>query len=231
MHRSTTILLALTGAFAFACAFACAAPAAAAPCVEPAPGVEGRGSGLEVRFAPGTPAPASVTVVRQSAGHRLTSRLVARIRTRERVAVWDGEATEDAAVGDGLYVLRYRVGGAERRLVVHRAHARWNARPAAETTEPCGALRSLRAQRPVFGGADRRGLTVTYRVARPSTVRVEILRAGRVLSRTDGRRAISGPTYTLRLPAEGLAAGEYRIRLSVESGGQTVTSSVVSRRV
>ena len=60
---------------------------------------------------------------------------------------------------------------------------------------------------------------------------VTVLRGSRVVKRFAARTAAANRTYRLSLPARGLARGDYKVRLVASAGTETVTSTLVSRRL
>ena len=186
----------------------------------------GSGSELEIALPQPAPASAGVTIVQESRGRRLVGeRVIARLTARAGVATFDDDAT------DGVYVVRYGTGSARRRAVVLRSDGRWLLRPATETAGACGVLTSVRATRPVFGGRDRRSLTVRYRLSAEALVRIDVLRGGRIVGRSRSKPRRAGVTYSVRIPATGLSRGEHRVRVTAIRDGERATATVVSRRI
>ena len=58
-----------------------------------------------------------------------------------------------------------------------------------------------------------------------------VLRGSRVVKRFAHARRGANRTYRLSLPARGLARGDYKVRLVARAGAETVTSTLVSRRL
>ena len=127
-----------------------------------------------------------------------------------------------AGAADGWYVVRFRMplkgGGSDvRRIAVRRAHGRFVKRPPSYLKDPCGALKSFKLQRPVFGGASRRGLKISYSLPRGvDSVRVVASAGGRVLKRFKGTGAEGGRNYWLLLPTRGIRRGtDVSVRLTI----------------
>jgi hypothetical protein len=186
----------------------------------------GSGAALEVALPQPSPATAGVTVLQQSRGSRVIGeRVLTRLTARAGVASYDGPAA------DGVYVVRYGTGAARRRAVVLRSGGTWRLRPADETAGTCGVLTSVRTDRPVFGGRSRRSLTVKYRLSAEARVRIDVLRGGRIVGRTQSKPRRAGVTYSIRIPATGLSRGDHRVRVTATRDGESVTATVVSRRI
>ena len=60
---------------------------------------------------------------------------------------------------------------------------------------------------------------------------VTVLRGSRVVKNFGARTAAANRTYRLSLPARRLARGDYKVRLVARAGSETVTSTLVSRRL
>jgi hypothetical protein len=70
-----------------------------------------------------------------------------------------------------------------------------------------------------------------YRVAAPTRVSVVVLRGKRVVRRWAAATRRGETTYRLRLPARGLRAGDYKVRVTAGTGRRTVTRTLVARRL
>jgi len=195
------------------------------------------GRGLAIEFVRRGTARVDVDVFRHSAGRTVVGeRLVARFGNRTRSFRWSGRGTRRAA-GDGAYTVRLRArtrtGATDtRRIALQRVRGRFRVRRAFDRREPCGAITSLKAVRPVFGGRRNRALDVSFRLdAGGGRVTVELLRGGRVVRRSgpaDRRGAI---THRVRFDAERLRRGEYRVRLTLRLGEPVVTRTIAVRRL
>jgi hypothetical protein len=173
-----------------------------------------------------------VEVVQQARGRHLTrNHVIKHFRHRTRSFQWSGRGATD-----GWYLVRFRMplkGGSDvRRVAMRRFGGKFVNRPASYLKDPCGALRSYKLERPVFGGNRNRPLNITYTLTR-GVDRVTLVASagGRVLRRfkggTDGGRA-----YRLRLPANGLRRGtDVSVRLSVVRAGSRQSTVLVSRRI
>ncbi len=60
---------------------------------------------------------------------------------------------------------------------------------------------------------------------------VTVLRGSKVVKRFPARRAAADRTVRLSFPARGQGRGDYKVRLVARSGAETVTSTLVSRRL
>jgi hypothetical protein len=149
---------------------------------------------------------------------------------------WNGRGSGNRPVGDGYYVVRYRIrfgGGAEtRRVALRRRHGRFSVLAPYERPEGCGLLASYKLARPVFGGADRRALAISYRVNQAAQVSLSVRLGSRVVRRYRRRDARPGTTYRLRF-AGGRASGHYRFRLSVAplSGRKRLVTALIAHRL
>jgi len=225
------------------------APSTGARSEEPAPsctpssgfrsaGVTPRGRRVGLAFARSVDRPVQVDVFQQSIGRRVIGeRLVARFTGRSRSFAWDGRANRAGRrVTDGYYLVRYRIATARgqadvRRMVLRRVRGRFTARPSSYRRVSCGLLTAFKLERPVFGGRSNRPLNVSFRLASEATVTITVRRGARVVRRFTQRRR--GQTlHRLRLPAEGLARGDYRVELSARTpAGRSVVAALTSRRL
>ena len=204
--------------------------------------VSARGTGrrrARIAFRRRVRQPITVDVFRQSAGRRVIGeRLVARFRGVFRSFTWNGRATRRGrTVGDGVYVVRYRMplGGGyvdTRRVVLRRSGGRFTRRRAYYRRESCGLLASFKLLRPVFGGTGNRPLRVAYRVSKTARVRLEVLRGRRVVARRRTATRRPGRTYRVRFGAARRSRGDHRVRITVAPRrGRAVRAVLTSRRL
>ena len=179
-----------------------------------------------------------VDVFRQSLGRKVVGeQLVARFTRRRGTFTWNGRANRKGRrAGDGYYFVRFRTktasGSDARRLVLRRVDGRFSRRPAHERREGCGAIRTFKLTRPVFGGPDNRELGIAYRLRRNAEAEVQVLRGDRVVRRFPRRAAVAGATVRLRFDSEGRPRGDYRVRLVLRGAGpRPVTATLTSRRL
>lgn len=180
-----------------------------------------RGRGLRITV----PARATVDVLRQSRGRTaLPSRRVARF-TRSGTFTWSGRGT-----GAGVHVVRVRVSGTERRIVLLHRRGRFVVRPQANRIPSCRVLATFGLDRAAFGGTSGRALTASFTLRADARVTLEVLRGSRVVRRfgTTTRRA--GP-HRIRVAARGLRPAEHRIRLTAVAGPQRVVATLTARRL
>jgi acyl-homoserine-lactone acylase len=194
--------------------------------------VRRRGRGLSVRGAKGTARPTVVELYQVAIRNRVTRyRLVARFKRRGASFTWSGRPP----VADGHYVLRVKRGSGRaattRRLALRRSAGRYRVGPNFERRETCRLLTSFRLSRPAFGGRTRNSLGISYRVAFPADVRIEVLRGRRVIRtfRRSGRRA--GRTHREKLRSRGLRAGRYRVRITARWRRATETATLTAARL
>ncbi|MEA2468070.1 MAG: hypothetical protein QOJ57_2196, partial [Thermoleophilaceae bacterium] len=190
--------------------------------------------GLKFSVSRRTKRPFEVAVVQQARGRHLTrNRTVARFKGRTKSFRW-------AALGadDGWYVVRFRMpldGGDSdiRRVSVRSVGGRFVRRPASYLADNCGALRSFKLQRPVFGGARQRGLKISYSLPRGvDRVRLIATAHGKVLRHFKGTGADAGQMYNLLLPARGIARGtDVSVRITIVRAGSRQSAVLVSRRI
>jgi hypothetical protein len=191
-------------------------------------------NGLKFSISRRAKKPFDVAVVRQARGRKLTrNQTVAHFKSRTRSFVWSG-----AGASDGWYVVRFRMaldGGTSdvRRIAVRRAHGKFVKRPASYLRDNCGALKSFKLARPVFGGSKHTPLKVTYELPRGvDSVSVVASARGKVLKRFKGTGADSGQMYELSLPAKGIARGtDVQVRLTLVRAGSRQSVVLVSRRI
>jgi hypothetical protein len=176
-----------------------------------------RGRGLALAGTARGTAPVAVSVLAATRGRRvLRPRVVHRFRTGHAPAVW-----RPRHLRDDLYLVRFAVRGSVRRVAVARRGGRFRSLPAVEHSRPCGPIRLLRAGRPAFGGRTGVPLHVSFRLAARRSVRLELLRGGRVI-RTFRRHARQGH---ISIRAHGLPRGAYRVRLRAGSARASVGAS------
>jgi hypothetical protein len=231
------------------------APAAQPPVVAPAPqvtpparctassgfrSIRTRASGRRVAlgFTRAVTRPVTVDVFQQSVGRRVIGeRLVARFTNRSRGLTWNGRANRRGRrVTDGYYFVRYRIAqpGGEtdvRRVTLRRVDGRFTSRPDFYRRATCDLLSSFKLERPVFGGRSNRDLGISYRLADAARVEVVVRRGSRVVRRFAASQRSGDRTFRLRLDAEGLARGDYRVTLSARRGATTVRSVLTTRRL
>ncbi len=159
-------------------------------------------------------------------------RLVARFAGRTTAVSWNGRANRPArTITDGAYFVRYRTGTGTRRIALLRIGGRWSTRPVFHRPAGCDLLRSFKLERPVFGGRTDRALGITYAVERDAQATVTVLRGSRVVKRFAARAAGARRTQRLRLAAEGLPRGDYRVRVEISRAGERISATLVSRRL
>jgi hypothetical protein len=193
----------------------------------------GLGAGLRFSVSRRTKRPFVVAVVQQARGTKLVrNHSVAQFKGRTGSFTWSG-----AGAPDGWYVVRFRMpltGGSDvRRISLRRVHGRFAGRPPSYLRDPCGALRSFKLQRPVFGGAHGRSLKISYSLPRGvDSVKVVASARGRVLRRFKGTGADAGTDYQLVLPVAGIKRGtDVQVRVTVVRAGSRQSSVLVSRRI
>jgi hypothetical protein len=187
-------------------------------------GVKPSAKGLGIELAP--TAPATVSIFRQSSGRRITGeQLVARFKDRTKAFAFN------TAVADGYYFVRFTNGKDTRRVTLRRSGGRYTRVGDFYRRASCDLVPSYKLSRPVFGGTVDRNLGISYRTARAAQVTVTVLRGSRIVKRFPLRKAAANRAVRLRLPAKGLARGDYTVRLVARAGSEVVSSKLVSRRL
>jgi hypothetical protein len=182
--------------------------------------------GLRLAFRRMAPGPVRVDVFRQSGGRTvLGNQRVARL-IRTRSFRWSGRRG-----GDGVYVVRARLGADVRRFVLLRRGGRFVRRPAAEHRPSCGLLSAFALDHAAFGGRRNRALGVTFRVRSDARVVVEVLRGRRVVRRYTPAARRAGVRHRLPVAASGLRRGEHRVRLTVAAGRERAVATLTARRL
>jgi len=197
--------------------------------------VRRRGRGLALGFTRKVSRPATIDVFQVSQGRRIVGeRRVARFANRTSGVSWNGRGRGGRALRDGYYFVRFSVstptGRDTRRVTLRRSRGRFSARPSFYARATCGILRSFKLSRPVFGPAGH-ALGISYRLGEEAQVSVEVLRGSRVVRRYPTRTRPAARTVRLRLAQSAGRAGDYRVRITVRSGGRTQTSTLTARRL
>ncbi|MEA2430676.1 MAG: hypothetical protein QOI19_1149 [Thermoleophilaceae bacterium] len=195
---------------------------------------DGKGGGIRFTVSRRTDRPFEVAVVQQAAGTKLVrNKTVALFKNRKGSFTWSG-----AGARDGWYVVRFRMtlqgGGSDvRRISMRRAGGHFGKRPPSHLKDSCGALKSFKLQRPVFGGVGARPLKISYELPRGvDSVKVEASARGRLLRRFKGTGSDAGQVYQLVLPASGIKRGtDVQVRITVVRAGSRQSSVLVSRRI
>ncbi|TMM00371.1 MAG: hypothetical protein E6G10_16085 [Actinobacteria bacterium] len=195
-----------------------------------------RGRGVAIAFSPRQAQTVTVDVFQSSHGRLIYGqRRVAHFRVRRSLR-WNGHANvRGRKVTDGMFFVRLsaRQGGRRdvRRIALRRLHGRFRSRPSFDRRESCGLVSSYKLESPVFGGRFNRAVDIAFRVSRPATVTVDVLRAGRLVQRTGPGSRTANRTFRIRLASERRARGDYRIRLTAVAGTQRSTATLVTRRL
>ena len=193
------------------------------------------GRGLRFSFAKRVSGPVTVGVFQTSAGGRVVgNRRVARFTGRQRSFTWNGRGTR---VRDGYLFARIRVpvaGGVAdvRRVTLRRRGGRY-ARIGRSFYRrlSCGLLTQYKLGSPVFGGRGGQALRVAFRLSAPARVAIELRRGGRVVKRFASTQRQAHTTYRVRVGSKRLARGDYRVRITVRRGAQTVRSTLAAARL
>ena len=178
--------------------------------------------------------PVSVDVFQASIGRRvLGSRRIAHFSGRRRAFRWSGRR---ARAGQLFARLRTVAPGGRadvRRVALVRRGGRFRRRPGVRGRRPsCGAITAFTLARPVFGGRKNSALGVSYRLRTSGRTTVELLRGSRRVRRLARTRVRpGGRTQRVRVSARGLRRGDYRVRVTVRSGGRRTVATLTARRL
>jgi hypothetical protein len=200
-------------------------------------GVRGSARGLAIQFVRRFDAPVRADLFQVATGRKvLRERLIARYRGLTRSLTWSGRRdARGRRIVDGMYFVRLSIplgpgrGSDTRRLVAQRSGGRWTRRPDYYGRPICGLVTSYKLERPVFGGANRRPESVTFRLARPAKVTVVVVRGSRVVKRLGGRTYPARRTVRLKVPNAGLRRGVYSFRLRAQGAGRSATATAGAR--
>jgi len=198
--------------------------------------VQAKGRRVRFDFARRVPAPVSIEVFQSSKGRQiLGERRVARFAGLTKSFTWSGVGNDGKKITDGYFFVRYRVKGARtrtdfRRFTLQRTKGRFASRRTFYRPDSCGLLASAKLERPVFGGRTNRPLNIAFRLARASTVTVQVRKGKRVVRTFTTRRA-AGQTHRIRVTSKKLPRGEYRVTISARAGKGTGTGTLVGRRL
>ena len=137
---------------------------------------------------------------------------------------------------DGFYVARFTMtlpGGRRdvRRIALRREDGAWRVAGAYYRRQSCGLLTSFKLSSPVFGGRRDRAEGIAYRLGAPARVTVTVRRGARVVRRYAARDQRAHRTVRLRLSAEGLAPGSYRVELRAVGSAGTVVAALTAHRM
>ena len=192
-----------------------------------------RGRKLKFRFERFVERPVSVDVFQVSRGRKpLPNNRVAKFRRKTRSFGWKGKGAKT----DGIYFVRFRVRGAAgkidtRRHVVERRNGKWRKRPPHFRRGSCDLVPSFKLTFPTFGGTTNRALGISYRLSTKARVKVTVKRGRQTVRRYRAVTRRAGKRWVLKLPATGLARGDYRVRLVAKAGKRKVRSTLVARRL
>ena len=201
-----------------------------------------RGGGLRFDWATfpssatGRPT-AQVDVFAQSVGRRIVGeRRVASFGNRARSFTWNGRGRGGRRLPSGFYVARFRSvmpnGQFEyRRFALERRGGRFRPRRSYYRRDSCGALRSFKLERPVFGGRTNRALNAAFRLGAEARVSVVVTVGRRVVKRFRARTYAPGRTHRLRIVPSVRRRSDHKVRITVTSGGRTTSSSLTARRL
>ena len=84
----------------------------------------------------------------------------------------------------------------------------------------------------MFGGRSNRAVDVTYRLGVTGRTTLELLRGSRRVRRLAPTRVrLQGRAHRVRIVSKGLRRGDYRVRVTVRSGGRTTAATLTARRL
>jgi hypothetical protein len=191
------------------------------------------GKGVRFRFERRAELPVRVDVFRVSQARKvIKERRVARFDSRTGPFTWRA-----SGMGPGYYFARFTMfkdGKAydTRRIVLQRsAGGKFTRRADHFRRDSCGILGKFKLERPVFGGSRNAALTAAYRLGVPAQVAITVSRGNKVVKRFSPVNQPANRTVRIRLPARGLARGEYTVRMTVARGDDQVSAKLVARRL
>lgn len=177
-------------------------------------GTTPKGRAVTVRVVPRDGARVSVDLLRVGSERRPV-RPAVRVRSFGRRT--RSFTFTDARLRDGWYVLRFRGLEADgtravRRLALRRLGGRFHRVHAIERRRACGALSTVTAGSPVFGG--RRPFAITLRLTERARVSLEVRRGGKLVRRARARTLGPG-LHTVRFAVRGLRRGDHDVAVKV----------------
>ena len=191
------------------------------------------GRGLRFGFRRRGTRPVSVDVFQSSIGRRiLGNRRIAHFTGRRRAFRWGGRGARGGQLFARLRTVAPGGRADVRRVALVRRGGRFHRRPAFYRRASCGAIASFKLERPVFGGRSNRAVDVTYRLGVTGRTTLELLRGSRRVRRLAPTRVrLQGRAHRVRIASEGLRRGDYRVRVTVRSGGRTTAATLTARRL
>ena len=191
------------------------------------------GRGLRFGFRRRGTRPVSVDVFQSSIGRRiLGNRRIAHFTGRRRAFRWGGRGARGGQLFARLRTVAPGGRADVRRVALVRRGGRFHRRPAFYRRASCGAIASFKLERPVFGGRSNRAVDVTYRLGVSGRTTLELLRGSRRVRRLAPTRVrLQGRAHRVRIASEGLRRGDYRVRVTVRSGGRTTAATLTARRL
>ena len=190
------------------------------------------GRGVRVGFSPRRPSRVTVTVFQSAAGTTvLGERSVFRATSSRGPVRWTGRRQRGrAAPRDGVFFVRVSAAARRstdvRRFAFRRVRGRFTALRTFARRDGCADLRAFKIERPAFGGRANRAVGVSFRLARPGLVTVELRRGGRTVRRLTRTTRRADVLHRLRIRSEPLRRGRYEVRLRY---GATTASLFVER--
>lgn len=199
------------------------------------------GRGLRVTYRRRTAGRVRVDVFQSAVSRRVVGeRLVFRSSSARATRVrWSGrrQKRRARASSDGVFFARIAITAASgrkdvRRVALARRKGSFRTRPTFQRRSSCrGALRNFKLERPAFGGRSNRAIDVSFRLAGDGRATVDLLRGTRRVRRLSSGDRAGGTLHRVRLAAEGLRRGIYRVRVRATVGGRTTSSTLTTQRV
>jgi hypothetical protein len=177
--------------------------------------------------------PVTIDLFRSARGTTLGLKRVKRFENVRSGFTWNGRGR---GVTDGLYNARFTTqapnGGKDvRRVALQRRNGTWTVRPAFYRRNPCSLVETFKLSKPAFGGRKGAPLGISFRLNREADVAVEVRAGGKVVGRFASRGYPKGRTIRLRQAARGVPRGDVEVVLTAKRTGQTVTQTLISRRL
>ena len=194
--------------------------------------VRARGRRLNIALRKRGSARPRVDLLRVSQGRKIVRyRVVDTVRPRRSRFSF----TPDGRLAPGYYVARFRVrtpsGRIDDRLVGLRySRGRFQVLRRFHERNSCQLVELFDLARPVFGGATKRPLYVSFRLTEAAEAAVQVRRAGKLVASFPKRGYTARRNYRLRMRPRG-GRGAYTVTLVVTKAGKSSSSTLHIRRL
>lgn len=183
--------------------------------------------------------PFTVDVFQQSQGSRVVKeRLVARFRNKSAGFTWNGTDRKKRKLADGNYFVRFTMKQGNgmkdvRRATLTRRGGKFRKAPDFYQRVDCGIFKSLKLSSSVFGGTNKVGLGIAYRLNVPAkSVRVQVT-VGKKTIKTFKGSGKKGKAVRFTLKPGAVKKGKtVKVVVTPDRGGQTTaTYTLVAKRI